>query len=171
MRKPPPRRTGRTPRPLMLLLRSSSRWTLTSRTRPRSLARMAIPLPIRATDSSDGVVRLRLDLRYDGSEFHGWAGQPSVRTVQGVLEHALTLALRLAQPPVLTVAGRTDAGVHARGQVAHVDVPATSWLETGQRALSRLNRLLPPDVRVREVQVAADGFDARFSALWRRYSY
>ncbi|HEX9033696.1 MAG TPA: tRNA pseudouridine(38-40) synthase TruA, partial [Streptosporangiaceae bacterium] len=127
--------------------------------------------PSRATDSSGDVVRLRLDLSYDGSEFHGWAGQPGVRTVQGVLEEALRIVLRLAGPAALTVAGRTDAGVHARGQVAHLDVPAQAWDAAAPHALHRLGRLLPGDVRVHAVQVAADGFDARFSALWRRYSY
>jgi tRNA pseudouridine38-40 synthase len=71
----------------------------------------------------------------------------------------------------LTVAGRTDAGVHARGQVAHVDVAAQSWERAGDRALRRLGRLLPPDIRVHAVSRAPDGFDARFSAMWRRYSY
>jgi tRNA pseudouridine38-40 synthase len=94
-----------------------------------------------------------------------------VRTVQGVLSEALALALRLAQPPALTVAGRTDAGVHARGQVAHVDVPEQNWTLAAGAALRRLNRVLPADVRISAVQVAPAGFDARFSALWRRYSY
>ena len=151
-----------------------------------------------------GNVRLRLDLGYDGSQFHGWAAQPGLRTVQGVLSGALGLLLRLPQPPELTVAGRTDAGVHARGQVAHLDVPdrngpdRTGPDRTGpdrtepdrreqDRArpesagppspaawpaiTNRLNRLLPADVRVHAVEVAPHGFDARFSALWRRYSY
>jgi tRNA pseudouridine38-40 synthase len=77
----------------------------------------------------------------------------------------------MASPPALTVAGRTDAGVHARGQVAHVDVPADSWAPAGATALRRLARLLPADVRVHGIGPAPDGFDARFSALWRRYSY
>ena len=76
-------------------------------------------------------MRVRFDLAYEGTEFAGWARQPGQRTVQGVLEEALGQVLRLAQPPVLTVAGRTDAGVHARGQVAHADlesVPPQRWL-------------------------------------------
>jgi tRNA pseudouridine38-40 synthase len=117
------------------------------------------------------LVRLRLDLAYDGSGFSGWARQPGRRTVQDVVETALGLLLHLAQPPGLTVAGRTDAGVHARGQVAHADVPATSWAPAGPVAVRGLAGLLPPDVRARSVTVAPDGFDARFSALWRRYSY
>ena len=88
---------------------------------------------------------------------------------------ALGAVLRQPEPPALTVAGRTDAGVHARGQVVHADVPATAWAATADRgadrALARLARLLPADVRARAVGPAPDGFDARFSALWRRYSY
>jgi tRNA pseudouridine38-40 synthase len=118
-----------------------------------------------------GLVRLRLDLGYDGTEFHGWARQPGQRTIQQVAEEALWRALSLPEPPALTVAGRTDAGVHARGQVAHVDVPADAWAGAGESALRRLGRLLPDDIRVWSVRPAAPGFDARFSALWRRYSY
>jgi tRNA pseudouridine38-40 synthase len=71
----------------------------------------------------------------------------------------------------LTVAGRTDAGVHARGQVAHADLPLAAWLDAAPVIARRLARLLPPDVRVRRIGAAPDGFDARFSALSRRYSY
>jgi len=116
-------------------------------------------------------VRLRLDVRYDGAGFHGWARQPGQRTVQEVIEEALGRVLGLDEAPALTVAGRTDAGVHARGQVAHVDVPSSSWEQVGQIAIRRLARLLPADVRVDAISAAAEGFDARFSALWRRYSY
>jgi tRNA pseudouridine38-40 synthase len=83
---------------------------------------------------------------------------------------ALGRVLRLPGPPVLTVAGRTDAGVHARGQVAHADVPAAAWA-AADRVLDRLAGVLPADVRVRAAAPAPAGFDARFSALWRRYSY
>ena len=114
---------------------------------------------------------MRLDLSYDGSGFHGWARQPGLRTVQQVVEEALGRILALDAPPALTVAGRTDAGVHARGQVAHADVAAQSWERAAGIALGRLARLLPPDIRLRSVGRAPDGFDARFSALWRRYSY
>ncbi len=116
-------------------------------------------------------MRLRLEIGYDGTDFHGWASQPGVRTVQDVLEQALRLALRLPQPPSLTVAGRTDAGVHARGQVAHMDVPLESWVTMAALALRRIGRILPADLTVRAIRVAPPGFDARFSALWRRYSY
>jgi tRNA pseudouridine38-40 synthase len=116
-------------------------------------------------------VRIRLDIGYDGTGFSGWARQPGRRTVQGTLEDALARVLNLAQPAALTVAGRTDAGVHARGQVAHADIPAESWAEDGHAAVRRLARLLPPDVRVHRITPAPPGFDARFSALWRRYAY
>jgi tRNA pseudouridine38-40 synthase len=117
-----------------------------------------------------GLVRVRLDLAYDGTSFAGWALQPGQRTVQAAVESALTTILRIPAA-TLTVAGRTDAGVHARGQVAHVDVPAGSWAQAAPTAARRLSRLLPADVRVHGVRPAPDGFDARFSALWRRYSY
>jgi tRNA pseudouridine38-40 synthase len=117
------------------------------------------------------LIRLRLDLAYDGSQFHGWASQPGVRTVQGVLAGALVRALALAEPPALTVAGRTDAGVHARGQVAHLDVSGRAWSRAANTALRRLNRMLPADVRVHSIGAAPAGFDARFAAIWRRYSY
>jgi tRNA pseudouridine38-40 synthase len=92
-------------------------------------------------------------------------------TVQETVEKALWRVLRLAEPPALTVAGRTDAGVHARGQVAHADVPAGQWAAAELAAGRRLARLLPAAVRVTAIGLAPDGFDARFSALWRRYSY
>lgn len=116
-------------------------------------------------------MRLRLDLGYDGAGFSGWAKQPERRTVEGVLDDALAVVLRLDAAPRLTVAGRTDAGVHARGQVAHADVPAGAWAANGERALYRLSGLLPEDVRVRSVRVAPEGFDARFSATSRRYVF
>jgi tRNA pseudouridine38-40 synthase len=115
--------------------------------------------------------RVRIDLSYDGGGFSGWARQPGQRTVQQVLEDALSQVLRADPPVQLTVAGRTDAGVHARGQVAHADLAPAAWLDAAPVILRRLARLLPPDVRVRRIGVAPDGFDARFSALSRRYSY
>ena len=127
---------------------------------------------------ADEVVRLRLDLSYDGADFSGWAMQPGLRTVQGNLEEALATVLRIPRPR-LTVAGRTDAGVHARGQVAHVEIPITSFAAVVGRSerrpedalVSRLTGVLDSDVVVRSVNVAPAGFDARFSAIWRRYSY
>jgi tRNA pseudouridine38-40 synthase len=117
----------------------------------------------------DRTVRVRMELGYDGGGFSGWARQPGRRTVQGVLEEALGRVVRAEVG--LTVAGRTDAGVHATGQVAHGDVPADTWDAVGASLLRRLNGVLPPDVRVRAVAAAPDGFDARFSALFRRYEY
>jgi tRNA pseudouridine38-40 synthase len=116
-------------------------------------------------------VRLRIDLSYDGSGFSGWAAQPGRRTVAEVVAVALGRVLRLPGPPDLTVAGRTDAGVHARGQVVHADVPALAWSAAAERVVTRLSGALPADVRVRAIGPAPGGFDARFSALWRRYSY
>ncbi len=125
------------------------------------------------------LVRLRLVVSYDGTGFCGWARQPQLRSVQGELESALRSALRIpGQAPVrVAVAGRTDAGVHAIGQVCHCDVPAAAWEaacaagEGPAPALRRCNGLLADDVRVRELRVAPPGFDARWSALWRRYTY
>ncbi|MCR6032387.1 tRNA pseudouridine(38-40) synthase TruA [Nocardioides sp. zg-579] len=126
----------------------------------------------------DEGVRIRIDLAYDGSGFHGWAAQPGLRTVQGELSAAAATALRM--PSVeLVCAGRTDAGVHARGQVVHLDVEPDALARSAGRApdpplealVRRLNGILPADVRVRRAVEAAPGFDARFSALWRRYAY
>lgn len=114
---------------------------------------------------------MRLDLSYDGTAFSGWARQPGRRTVQGIVEEALTRILRLDPPAALTVAGRTDAGVHARGQVAHLDVPVGAWQPVADSLARRLAGLLPADVRLFRVGVAPEGFDARFSALARRYVY
>ena len=123
-------------------------------------------------------MRLRLDLAYDGTDFHGWARQPSLRTVQGELEGALAQILRVDSVPV-TCAGRTDTGVHARGQVVHLDVSeevlaaARGRSTTGaeQELLRRLNGVLSDDVRILRSRRAPEGFDARFAATWRRYAY
>ena len=112
-------------------------------------------------------MRLRLDLSYDGTDFRGWATQPGLRTVQGEVESAIATILRLDEPVRLTCAGRTDAGVHARGQVAHVDLDDVDPVALERR----LRRLLPRDVQLRGLSVAPDGFDARFAALERRYVY
>lgn len=112
------------------------------------------------------MTRLRIDLAYDGSGFHGWASQPGLRTVQDEVERAIATILRLAEQPQLTCAGRTDAGVHARGQVAHID------LDTDPAVLERrLRRIVADDIRVHGVRVVPDAFDARFAALERRYVY
>ncbi|WP_239460214.1 tRNA pseudouridine(38-40) synthase TruA [Nocardioides daejeonensis] len=129
-------------------------------------------------------MRIRIDLAYDGTDFKGWARQPGLRTVQGELEAALATVLRLPQVQV-TCAGRTDAGVHARGQVCHVDLAEEELLAGGRSRGStssspeqlsaqlarRVNGLLPGDLRVRGMLPAPAGFDARFSASWRRYAY
>ena len=117
---------------------------------------------------AEGLVRVRLDVAYDGTAYAGWARQADRPSVQAAIEDALGVLLR-ADPPRLTVAGRTDAGVHARGQVAHVDLPT----EVAQDRLLRrkLNGLLPLDIRVRRVGDAPPGFDARFSAVSRTYRY
>ncbi len=111
-------------------------------------------------------MRLRIDLSYDGTDFLGWATQPGLRTVQGTVESALATVLRAPEVRVVC-AGRTDTGVHARGQVVHVDLAG----KVEEKLLRRLNGVLPADVRVRRVAVAPEGFDARFSAVWRRYAY
>ncbi|WP_053846777.1 tRNA pseudouridine(38-40) synthase TruA [Streptomyces sp. NRRL B-24085] len=120
-----------------------------------------------------GYVRVRLDLSYDGTDFSGWAKQAGGRrTVQGEIEDALRTVTRSKDVTYeLTVAGRTDAGVHARGQVAHVDLPAELWEEHREKLLKRLAGRLPKDVRVWGVGEAPAGFNARFSAIWRRYAY
>ncbi len=129
-------------------------------------------------------VRLRIDLAYDGTGFYGWAKQPDMRTVQGEIERVLHTVLRVpdddgTEPLRLTVAGRTDTGVHASHQVCHLDVNE----ETLQRCVGhmdvpahialerRLQRMLPTDIAIHAVRNAPDGFDARFSALERTYVY
>lgn len=123
-------------------------------------------------------MRLRLDLAYDGTAFRGWARQPGLRTVQGVLEQAI--ARVLGGEPQLVVAGRTDAGVHAAGQVAHLDLTEAQLTRlrkgrnpTPEALAARFTGVLGPypDVAVHRTAEAAPGFDARFSAVWRRYEY
>ena len=122
-------------------------------------------------DGAAPLVRVRLDLAYDGSGFSGWAVQPGRRTVAGVLAEALGRVFGPAGATGLTVAGRTDAGVHATGQVCHVEVPAPGWSALGETLPRRLAGLLPTDVRVRSAVVVPREFDARFSATYRRYEY
>lgn len=118
-----------------------------------------------------GFRRLRLDIAYDGTHFFGWATQPGHRTLQDLIEEAIS---RISQTNIDSiVAGRTDAGVHATGQVIHVDVPDAMF----DRELTyldlryKLNRILDEDVRIMNVSDAPEGFHARFSALRRYYSY
>lgn len=117
--------------------------------------------------------RVRLDLAYDGTGFSGWAVQPDRRTVAGVLLAALTRIVGPDGATGLVVAGRTDAGVHATGQVCHIDLAAEAWDAQGAEARfpRRLNALLPADVRVTAASEVPADFDARFSALRRRYEY
>lgn len=133
-------------------------------------------------------MRIRIDLGYDGGQFHGWAGQPGLRTVQGEVEAALATVLRVPAVAV-TCAGRTDTGVHARGQVIHLDIEdaavqaaagraGAEYVEQGRPVAElvpllarRLNGVLPKDVVVQRAEAAPEGFDARFSAIWRRYAY
>ena len=109
---------------------------------------------------------IRLLIAYDGTDFRGWARQPGLRTVQGAIEDAL--APMLPEPPRLSVAGRTDAGVHAEGQVASFPALPETDLARVQRAA---NGQLGPEVVVREARLAADGFNARRSATGREYRY
>jgi tRNA pseudouridine38-40 synthase len=117
---------------------------------------------------SPSPVRLRLDLAYDGTDFSGWARQPGRRTVEATVATALATVLRLEATPTLTVAGRTDAGVHASGQVAHLELPAEVDVVDLHR---RLAGVLPDDVAVQAVRVVPAEFDARFAALARHYRY
>ena len=127
-------------------------------------------------------MRIRLDIAYDGTHFRGWARQPALRTVQGSIEDAL--ARIVGSPVQLVVAGRTDAGVHASGQVAHVDLDEAQWGRVAARngrapqdpaatLAARIRGVLGAysDVTVTRTSVAPEGFDARFSAVWRRYRY
>ena len=136
-------------------------------------------LPETPPQATPQTQRVRLDFAYDGTDFSGWAAQPGRRTVEAELSAALTTLLRAGDPVRLTVAGRTDAGVHARGQVAHADLDPVAWSRVPGRsdrtpaeaALTRLNGILPADIVVRSVREAPSGFDARFSAVRRRYLY
>jgi tRNA pseudouridine38-40 synthase len=127
-------------------------------------------------------VRIRLDIAYDGTHFRGWAKQPTLRTVQGTLEAAL--ARIVGSDVQFVVAGRTDAGVHASGQVAHVDLDDLQWARIEARRgrgthdpvgsiAGRMRGVLGAysDVTVTRSSAALAGFDARFSAVWRRYRY
>ena len=113
-----------------------------------------------------GFRRLRMELAYDGTNFSGWALQPDRRTVQACIEEALSKIARVNVETI--VAGRTDAGVHATGQVIHVDVPETMGLDD---LGYKLNRILDEDVRINKIEIAPPAFHARFSALRRYYEY
>ena len=114
-----------------------------------------------------GLLRFRLDLSYDGTNYAGWAKQPDQHTIQGALESALSKIIGIDVE--ILAGGRTDAGVHATGQVAHIDIPET-FTETENLAY-RLNRVLEPDIRVKRIALAPKNFHARFSAKSRSYIY
>ncbi|RBP97543.1 tRNA pseudouridine(38-40) synthase TruA [Bifidobacterium aemilianum] len=129
-------------------------------------------------------MRLRIDLAYDGGAYYGWARQPDLPTVQGEIEDALHTVLRVPagsqeEPLRLTVAGRTDTGVHAAGQICHLDMSEVTLeacrghmdLPATQALMNRLNHRLPADIRILDIQEAPAGFNARFSALERTYVY
>ncbi len=113
-----------------------------------------------------GFRRLRLDLSYDGTNFSGWGIQPDRRTVQQAVEEAISTVTQLKAETI--VAGRTDAGVHATGQVIHVDIPESIVLDD---LAYKLNRILDEDIRINQIQIAPPAFHARFSALRRYYEY
>jgi tRNA pseudouridine38-40 synthase len=118
-----------------------------------------------------GFRRLRIDIAYDGTAFFGWATQPDRRTLQDLVEQAIAQVTRAEVQSI--VAGRTDAGVHATGQVIHIDLPDSAFGEGLSYVDLRykLNRILDEDVRVMEISDAPEGFHARFSALRRVYTY
>jgi len=113
-----------------------------------------------------GFSRLRIDLTYDGSDLSGWAKQPGLRTVQEEVETALSTITRSKAATI--VAGRTDAGVHAKHQVFHVDLPADIDIEN---LAFRLNQILKSDIRILSAMKAPEYFHARFGATSRRYQY
>ena len=113
-----------------------------------------------------GFLRLRLDIAYDGTNFSGWAKQPDRRTCQELLESTISKIARFKVETV--VAGRTDAGVHATGQVVHVDVPENLDLDD---LTYRINRIMDEDLRITKISIAPPAFHARFSALRRSYRY
>ncbi|MBB4071421.1 tRNA pseudouridine synthase A [Canibacter oris] len=129
------------------------------------------------------MIRIRLDIAYDGTDFKGWATQPGLRTVQQEIETALSTVLRrpATNPVQLTVGGRTDAGVHARGQVAHCDITVPEFAalckdtSTPANRARRVNGVLQrqnaSDILIADITEVPAEFDARFGALWRRYEY
>jgi tRNA pseudouridine38-40 synthase len=118
-----------------------------------------------------GFRRLRINIAYDGTAFFGWATQPDKRTIQDLVEEAVA---RISRGDVESVvAGRTDAGVHATGQVIHIDLPDAVFADglTYRDLRYKLNRILDEDVRIMDISDAPEGFHARFSALRRIYTY
>lgn len=138
----------------------------------KQLQLLADDAPRRSIGPSEShdTIRLRFLISYLGTNFHGLAPQPRQRTVGGELVRALTTTLRLGASPRLGMSGRTDAGVHAYGQVLHVDVPANTKPDI-ERLHRSLQKMLEPEIAIRSIDVAPPGFDARHSARWRRYRY
>ena len=122
----------------------------------------------------DGLTRFRVDFAYDGTDFTGWAKQPGHRTVQGELLAAMTTIFGDTENDFgMRVAGRTDAGVHAANQVAHVDLSVAQLKRLGRsnNIVAKLNTMLSEEIRIHAFEPAPSGFDARFSAIFRRYRY
>jgi len=124
--------------------------------------------------TADGLFRFKLEIAYDGTDFAGWAKQPKLRTVQGEIIRGLEKIFGKDKDDFgMRVAGRTDKGVHANSQIAHVDLSEKQLkrIGRGHPVAERLNRIIDGDVRIISFEPAAPGFDARFSALFRRYRY
>ena len=122
----------------------------------------------------DGFSRYRIDFGYDGTDFAGFAKQPGLRTVQSDLVKGLEVIFGKDNKDfAMRVAGRTDAGVHAQHQVVHVDLSPSQIKRIGRNpdVASRVNTALPQDVRLFSFEKAPAGFDARYSAIYRRYRY
>ena len=113
-----------------------------------------LPIVVSTEPAEPPKVRWRLDIAYDGTNFSGWAAQAGLRTVQGELETWIARVLRMDEQPRLVCAGRTDAGVHARGQVAHLDLDATVITDGGDALTRRLNKVLGGDCVVRRISAA-----------------
>jgi len=120
------------------------------------------------TAKSSGLFRIRAKLAYDGTNYAGFGKQPDQVSIQGELEKSLK---QIFNQTIKTIAaGRTDRGVHARGQWVHFDLPQSAWQKVKDAKYS-LNHVLPSDIRILEIEKVIEDFDARYSALWRRYTY
>jgi tRNA pseudouridine38-40 synthase len=120
-------------------------------------------------NAAQGLIRIRGKIAYDGKDFSGWGMQPDRRTVQGVLEDAISTLLRVDRV-IVQCAGRTDAGVHATAQVIHFDIAETDAMEMKDLTY-KINAILPEDISIQELEVTTADFDARFAALSRSYEY
>ncbi len=120
------------------------------------------------TAKTGGLFRIRAKIAYDGTDYAGFGKQPDQTSVQGELENAIEQIFRQRVKSI--AAGRTDRGVHARGQWVHFDLPVENWLKVKDPKHS-LNQVLASDIRIIEIEKVNESFDARYSALWRRYSY